>query len=59
MLSKDLSRTKKMEEEGSKKKDIKGMKCDGSPYLTLSDLEAEPDLGRSPFFESNSFFFCQ
>ena len=33
--------------------------CDSPRRRTQPDLEAEPDPGRDPFFESNSFFFCQ
>ena len=33
--------------------------CDNSCPRTRPNPKAEPDPGRSPLFESNSFFFCQ
>ena len=42
MLSKDLSQTKKKEEEGSEKKDIKGMKLTLTPFNVVFGFDENP-----------------
>ena len=43
MLSKDLSQTKKKEEEGSEKKEIKGMKLTLTPLMLCLGLIKTPN----------------
>ena len=42
MLSKDLSQTKKKEEEGSEKKEIKGMKLTLTPFNVVFGFDENP-----------------
>ena len=47
MLSKDLSQTKKKEEEGSEKKEIKGMKLTLTLLMLCLGLMKTPNRNRS------------
>ena len=47
MLSKDLSQTKKKEEEGIEKKEIKGMKLTITPLILCLGLMETPNQNRS------------
>ena len=47
MLSKELSQTKKKEEEGSEKKEIKGMKLTLTPLMLCLGLMKTPNWNRS------------
>ena len=42
MLSKDLSQTKKKKEEGSEKKEIKGMKLTLTPFNVVFGFDENP-----------------
>ena len=44
MLSRDLSRTKKKEEEGSENKEIKGMKPTLTPFNVVFGFDENPKL---------------
>ena len=44
MLSKDLSQTKKKEEEGSEKKEIKGMKLTLTSFNVMFGFDENPKL---------------
>ena len=44
MPSKDLSQTKKKEEEGSEKKEIKGMKLTLTPFNVVFGFDKNPKL---------------
>ena len=44
MLSKDLSQTKKKEEEGSEKKEIKGMKLTLTPFNVVFGFDENSKL---------------
>ena len=44
MLSKDLNQTKKKEEEGSEKKEIKGMKLILTPFNVVFGFDENPKL---------------
>ena len=46
MLSKDLKQTKKKEEEGSEKKDIKGMTLTLTPLMLCLGLMKTPNRNR-------------
>ena len=47
VLSKDLSQRKKKEEEGSEKKEIKGMKLTLTPLMYCLGLMKTPNRNRS------------
>ena len=44
MLSKDFSQTYEKEEEGSEKKDIKGMKLTLTPFIVVFGFDENPKL---------------
>ena len=44
MLSKDLTQTKKREEEGNEKKEIKGMKLTLTPFNVVFGFDENPKL---------------
>ena len=56
MLSKDLSQTKKKEEEGSEKKEIKGMKLTLTPFNVVFGLMKTPNRNRNVLNGCRSVF---
>ena len=54
MLSKDLSQTKKKNEEGSEKKEIKGMKLTLTPLMLCLGLMKTPNRNKTALYGCRS-----